>query len=194
MAELRCRQRQRGRGSLNARDAVPPNQRVAGRSAARVGTLLRDYSNAVVIDEWPIQAAIGGASPRARKALGDLYRSYRTVDARVAASPISVEFLATLRTVAADRNKRTLQASQALPAVLWIGLLVGGLIVIGMTFVRHGAETWPHVLSAALLAALIGTLLFITLVLQRPFAGPLAISPDSFEHSLSVFDSVDKGH
>jgi hypothetical protein len=154
---------------------------------------LRAYTLAVVVDEWPIQAASGGAAASARRALGDIYRAYRIMDPRIAASPIGIEFLATMRTVAADRNRRTLQASEALPAVLWIGLLVGGFVVIGMTFVLHTNARWPHYLFAMLIAALIGTLLFITLVLHRPFNGPLAIQPDSFEHSLSVFDAVDRG-
>jgi hypothetical protein len=154
---------------------------------------LRAYTSAVIVDEWPIQAATGGAAASARRAIGDIYRSYSTMDPRVAASPIGVDFLATMRTVAADRNRRTLQASEALPAVLWIGLLVGGFIVIGMTFALHTEAAWPHYLFAMLIAALIGTLLFITLVLHRPFSGPLAIQPDSFQHSLDVFDAVDRG-
>ena len=39
----------------------------------------------------------------------------------------------------------------------------------------------------------IGTPFFIVLVFHRPFYDPLGISADSFEHSLSVFESVDKG-
>lgn len=155
--------------------------------------LLRKYTEAVVVDEWPTQAATGGTSAGARRALGDVYRSYRTMDQRIAASPIGVEFLQTMRTVAAARNRRTLEANGSLPAVLWIGLLVGGAIVVGMTFAMHTPATYPHVLFSVLLAALIGTLLFITLVLHRPFSGPLGISADSFEHSLSVFASVDRG-
>ncbi len=154
---------------------------------------LRAYTAFVISDEWPIQAATGGASSSARKALGAMYGAYRTMDPRVAASPIGVEFLETLRTVAADRNRRTLQASEALPAVLWVGLVVGGFVVIGMTFVLHTDAAWPHYLFSVLIAALIGTLLFITLMLHRPFSGPLAIAPDSFAHSLAVFDSVDRG-
>jgi hypothetical protein len=155
--------------------------------------LLRGYTEAVVVDEWPIQAATGGVSASARKELGGIYRAYSTMDPRVAESPIGVEFLQTMRIVAADRNRRTLEAGGSLPAVLWIGLLVGGAIVVGMTFVMHTPATYPHVLFSVLLAALIGTLLFITLALHRPFYGPLGISPDSFTHSLDVFTSVDRG-
>jgi hypothetical protein len=155
--------------------------------------LLREYTEAVIADEWPIQAAYGGASPHAREQLGAIYGAYRTMDPKVASSPVGIEFLQTVRTVAADRNQRTLEAGESLPAVLWIGLLVGAAIVVGMTFVLHTPATFPHVLFSVLLAALIGTLLFITLVLHRPFAGPLGIPPDSFRHSLEVFDSVDRG-
>ncbi|HTA40718.1 MAG TPA: hypothetical protein VK760_16670 [Candidatus Acidoferrales bacterium] len=156
--------------------------------------LLREYTEAVATDEWPIQAATGGASPHARKAIGDLYRSFRTMDPKVAASPIGVEFLQTLRSVAIDRNRRTTQAAEQLPMVLWTVLIVGGGIVVGMTFLLYMDLIWPHVVFSALMAALIGTLLFITLLLNRPFVGPLAISPEKFEHSLSVFASVDQGN
>lgn len=156
--------------------------------------LLRQYTAAVISDEWSIQSATGGASPVARRAIGQIYRLWRTMDPRVASSPIAEEFLQTVRTVAADRNRRTLQASEALPAVLWVGLLIGGVIVVGMTFMLYMEAPWPHMVYSVLMAALIGTLLFITLVLHRPFAGPLAITPDSFRHSLSVYDSVDRGN
>ena len=156
--------------------------------------LLREYAEAVAGDEWQIQAATGGASPKARKALADIYRSFGSMPREDASSSISVEFLQTLRTVASDRNRRTLQASEGLPAVLWFGILLGGAIVIGMSFLLYMDVTWPHMLACGLMATLIGTLLFITMLLNRPFSGPLALSPESFEHSVSVFASVDKGN
>ena len=157
-------------------------------------TSLREYAEAVAGDEWRIQAATGGASPKARKALADMYRSFGSMPRADASASISVEFLQTLRTVASDRNRRTLQASEGLPAVLWFGILLGGAVVVGMSFLLYMDVTWPHVLASGLMAALIGTLLFITVLLNRPFAGPLALSPEAFEHSVSVFAAVDKGN
>jgi hypothetical protein len=156
--------------------------------------LLRDYTEAVAKDEWPIQAINGGASTKARQAVGEIYRAYKKMDPRVATSPVAVEFLQTMRLVAADRDKRRLQATDELPGVLWFGLILGGLIVIGMSFLLYMEVTWPHVLITALMSALIGTLLFITMLLNHPFSGPLAIHPDAFEHSIGVFDSVDRGN
>ena len=44
--------------------------------------------------------------------------------------------------------------------MLWIGLLIGGVIVVGMTFVLYTDTLWTHALSSVLIAALVGTLLF----------------------------------
>ncbi len=156
--------------------------------------LLREYDEAVAGGEWQIQAATGGASPQARKAIGDIYRAFGAMPREDASSSISVEFLQTLRTVASDRNRRTLQASERLPGVLWFGLLLGGALVVGMSFLLYMDVRWPHVLGSGLMAALIGTFLLITLLLNAPFSGPLALSSESFDHSLSVFDSVDRGN
>ena len=156
--------------------------------------LLREYTEAVVVDEWPIQATTGGASTRARTALGALYGAFGSMNPKVAASTMGVEFVQTLRTVATARDRRRLQAGESLQLVLWFGLVLGGAIVVGMTFVLYMEATWPHVLFSVLMAALIGTLLLITLLLNRPFVGPLGLTSDSFEHALTVYDSVDKGH
>jgi len=156
--------------------------------------LLREYTQAVVDDEWAIQARGAGASPKARKAIGDLYRAFHTMDPHVANSSVGSAILGTLQTVANDRDTRRFQSSEALPQVLWAGLVLGGLVVISMTFLLYMEATWPHVVFSVLMSALIGLMLFIALILNRPFAGPLAISSESFEHALTVYDSVDKGY
>ena len=155
--------------------------------------ILRAYTEDVIRNEWPIQAKTGGASPGARKGIADLYRAYATMPAKTANLPINVEFLATLRTVAADRNKRTLQANEHLPSVIWFIMIFGATVVVGMSFILYMDEEVPHAFATAVMASLIGTMLLITFVLDKPFNGPLAISADSFEHSLGVYHSVDMG-
>jgi hypothetical protein len=164
------------------------------REQRQLRALLREYTEAVAGDEWRIQAEGRGASPRARKAIGSIYRSFHTMDPKVANSAVGAAFLQTLQTVATDRDTRRFQSSEELPAVLWVGLVLGGLVVISMTFVLYMESTLPHVLFSVMMAALIGLMLFIAMILNRPFAGPLAIAPEPFEHALSVFDSVDKGY
>jgi hypothetical protein len=168
-------------------NGMPPDER------AKMRGLLREYTEAVVKEEWPIQAATGGASPKARQAVADIYSTFYTMKPSESSSSISVEFLHTFSTVAADRNRRTLQAAEALPPVLWFAILFGAAIIGGMSFMLFMEVFWPHAVMSGLMTVLIGTLLLITFALDRPFAGPMPLDSGAFEHSLSVFDAVDKG-
>ena len=156
--------------------------------------LIREYTEDVVNEEWKLTATTGEASPKARHVVAELYRSYGALPPNQQLAPVGVEFLHVFSTVAADRNRRILQAGEALPAILWVGLLVGGAIVIAMSFFLFMDVFWPHLVISSLMAALILTLLGITYALDQPFSGPLPLDSGSFEHSIGVYDSVDKGN
>ena len=95
--------------------------------------------------------------------------------------------------MASDRNKRTLQSTEELPWVLWLGLILGGLVVVVMTSFLYMEGAGPHAAVSSLLAVMIGVLLFITLVLDHPFRGDLGIKPEPFDHALTVYTSLDQG-
>lgn len=155
--------------------------------------LLREYTETVIVDEWPIQASTGGRSPEARKITTEVYATLGNVDPAQRNSPQSVEFLRTFGTVADARNRRGLQANQSLPVILWIGLLFGAAIVVAMGFFLYMDVFWPHFVMSALMTVLILSLLLITYLLNRPFRGPLAVDPSAFENAMQVYDAVDKG-
>lgn len=157
-----------------------------------VRVILREYTEAVVKREWDLQVN-GGAAPEARKAVGDLYRTFRTLSPEVAASPINLEFARQVGVVALDRNKRTLASQESLPSVLWMGLFVGQVLIVALTFILYMERPLMHVVVSAGFAAFIGLLLVVTIMLDHPFYGQLALDPGSFEHALEVFASVDAG-
>jgi len=77
---------------------------------------------------------------------------------------------------------------------MWLGAVGGGLITVGMTFFLYMERRGPHIGMVSLMSGLFGMLLFIMALLSRPFLGPLAIEPKSFETSISVFNDVDHGY
>jgi hypothetical protein len=154
---------------------------------------IRAYTEAVVGKEWEIQAKTGGAAPEARKQIAAIYREYAHMPPDIAGSSINREFLQQFSLVTAARNKRTLQAGEAVPWVLWLGLIGGATIVVTMSGLLYMDTWWPHALMSGVLTLMIGMLLFITIILAKPFQGALALEPGPFEHSLSVYKAVDGG-
>jgi hypothetical protein len=168
-------------------DGMPLSERAPLRTA------IRAYTRDVIDDEWAVQSASGAASPQARRALADMYRTFGTLRRGTTGAALDGDFLSNLSAVAQDRNTRTLRANEQLPWILWGGLTLGGAIVVFLTFLPRMEREWLHVLACTMLAALIGTLLSIAVVLNRPFSGPMALEALPFQHSLQVFDSVDRG-
>jgi hypothetical protein len=154
--------------------------------------ILREYTDAVVNDEWPLQAH-GATSPRVDAAISNLYGTFGDLDPVTAASPINSDFVKNASLVAANRNKRILQSEDRFPGVLWFGLMLGGVLVVSMSFFLYMERLWPHVLMSSALASLIGVLLFILIVLNHPLSGQLAIGTHDFQNALSDFTAVDRG-
>ena len=51
-----------------------------------------------------------------------------------------------------------------------------------------------HLGLLSAVAVLLGLLLFIVFWLDHPFGNQLGVTSEPFEQSLSVFDSIDRGH
>jgi hypothetical protein len=155
--------------------------------------LVRDYVQAVVQKEWTVQAETGGASAEARAAGLAMYRLFGREDlaARQSDAAIDGAALAIISQIQADRNKRTLQAGTSLPIVIWLAAIGSGAIVLSMSFFLFMGEAAPQMIVTSIMASTIALLLSVTFVLSRPFAGPMALQPEPFQHSLQVFDSVD---
>lgn len=156
-------------------------------------SVLRSYTTAVIDKEWVLQVN-GQAAPEARRAVGDLYRYQATLPGAIASLPVNAAFVQEIGTLADDRNKRTLASEEQLPAPLWIGLIVGQAAIIGFTFLCYMKNALSHMIGSAGFSAFIGLLLLVTMIMDHPFSGALAIDSGGYEHSLSVFDSVDKGN
>jgi hypothetical protein len=63
-----------------------------------------------------------------------------------------------------------------------------------MSFIIYMERPLPHLFMSAMMAALIGLLLYSCLILSHPFRGPIAISSESFEKTLVILDDVDRGN
>jgi hypothetical protein len=156
--------------------------------------LVREYTEAVINDEWKVQAATGAASPKARAAALGMYRlfGHLTPEVRQSDGAIDQAALQLIGQIQTERNRRTLQAGESLPAIMWLGSIGSGGLVLVLSCFLYMDRAWPQVLVIGVMTTMIAMLLCITLVLSRPYVGPMALQPEGFEHSMSVYDTVDK--
>ena len=155
--------------------------------------LIREYVDAVIRDEWTIQAETGGASEKARAMSLGMYRLFGREDPAIKQQESAIDgaALQLISQIQYDRNKRTLEAGQSLSAIIWFAAIGSGVIALSMSFLLFMDQVVLQIIVTSMMAGMIALLLCITSVLSRPFVGPLALGPQPFVHSLEVFDSVD---
>jgi type IV secretory pathway VirB2 component (pilin) len=86
------------------------------------------------------------------------------------------------------RSARLGYVEQGVPGVLWAALVVGAAVTIGFAMIFGMSSTLLHTLMIASLTALIGVLLFVSVAIDHPFAGDIAVSPAPLERVLEDFD------
>jgi hypothetical protein len=151
--------------------------------------LAHSYARVVVNEEWPLMAQ-GKVSPKAWAILDEIRDSMQSVDPSTPAQQVLYEQgVQQVSDLADARRERLLAAEQGLPAILWVVLMVGGIEVVGFTYLFGLESTTVHVLMVASLTFIIALVLFTVAALDYPFKGDVHIGPDAFEQVLGRFES-----
>jgi hypothetical protein len=157
----------------------------------RIQELARSYSRVVVEEEWPLMER-GKASPRAWATLDDLRDSVQsfqpTTDAQVA---LYQEAIGRMDELSDARRERLLAADEGLPGILWVVLIIGGVLVVGFTYLFGMENNLTHMLMVASLALIISLVLFTVAALNYPFRGDVHVAPEAFKQVLERFESSD---
>jgi hypothetical protein len=124
----------------------------------------------------------GEASPKAWATLDELRGTILGLDPPTGAQqvPYSQErynqILEQLHALGDGRRERLLAASEALPTILWVVLIGGGVITIAFTYLFGLENTLVHTLMVASLALIISLSLFTVAALDHPFSRATCVS------------------
>jgi hypothetical protein len=92
-----------------------------------------------------------------------------------------------------QRRLRLFEAGGGIPRVLWLVLVVGGIIVVGFTYLFGLENTRSHRLMIASLAAIIALVIFTIYALDQPYAGITRVQPDAFKLVLQRIEQDPNG-
>ncbi|MFF9011585.1 hypothetical protein ACF09C_01225 [Streptomyces sp. NPDC014870] len=171
--------------ALVVRDAraFPPEAK------ARVDAAASGYVHGVVEVQWPLMregAADYSVTGGKLDGLYDALQAYEPVTESEKA--FYAQAAATLDDVAGQRRARITMAGQQLPLLLQLLAVGGALVIIPLTFLYGMRSRRMQLLFVGAVAALIGFSLLLVVVLDRPFAGDLSVSPAPYkEGALAAF-------
>jgi protein-S-isoprenylcysteine O-methyltransferase Ste14 len=151
--------------------------------------LARSYAQVVVDEEWALMAQ-GRSSPRAWDLLDEMSLSLSNVEVRTSVEEaVYAETLNRMDELADARSARLVEAGEGIPAILWGVLVVGGVMVVGFTYLFGLDNSLSHKLMVAVLTLVISLILFSIGLLQYPFSGDVRVGPEAFELVLERFES-----
>jgi Protein of unknown function (DUF4239) len=162
-----------------------------------VQELARSYAQEVVDKEWPLMEQgrtplmeQSRATPSGWVLIDDIRANLQGFEPRTPADEqLYAEGLDQVQRLADSRRMRLVASEESIPAVLWVVLVVGGMVVVGFAYLFGSENTGAHALMVVSLAGVIALVLFTIAVLDHPFSGGARVGTGAFELVLNRFET-----
>jgi hypothetical protein len=161
-------------------------------AAAALRNDLFVYAETVVQDEWP-ELSAGRLDDTSGWQLLDRFHTtlFGVHTENQALTLLQADMGRTLNRLYDARRGRFHVADATLPAILWWNLVGGAVILVGFTYLFGVPNLNMHISMVALLGAMIGLILSLILLLNKPFQGRSHISVEPFERLVHSVESMD---
>ncbi len=137
---------------------------------------VREYLRAVADDEW-LSMRSGQSSPRAAAALDGLYAVYQDLSPQTAVEQAFYEAsVDDLGEVTLQRRERLLQSQESLSPLLRVLLPVGAVVFVVLGYPASVRSLAGQLVIVGATAAFVPFAYLLTIVLDRPFAGDVAVA------------------
>jgi hypothetical protein len=143
--------------------------------------LMKEYVRYTIEDAWPVQQQ--GKIPKGgTERLTAFYERLLAYEPATESQKILLaEAVLQFNKIVELRRERLQAVPNGLPPVIWIVVLVGALLNIVLTLFFVTENLTFHVWMTALLASLIGLLVFLIAAMDHPFRGEFSVTPEAFE-------------
>lgn len=150
---------------------------------------LRVYVQTIINRDWPLhrQGRVPQASSEAIGLFKGHFFDFAPPNRRL--SLIHEQAIEQFNDLAKARRLRLRGNEANLPPILWWVIILGTAINLMITWFFVTRPVVYHALLTALLALLLGSLLFLTAAMDNPFRGQFSVGPDAFQAVLSQMKS-----
>lgn len=146
------------------------------------------YATSVVEDEWPSMAASGRAHPRTEEIYENLWAiTYHFAPQTKLQEAYMQEYLARMNELSATRRMRLLHSRMEINGALWLVLVIGALPTVAYPLLFSHRRDWVQVVVIGSVMMIVMLGLLVTLSLEHPFSGDVAIEPEAFRQLLESF-------
>lgn len=147
----------------------------------RIQTETTTYAHYVVGTEWPAMRGGKEIDDTGWHLLTDLRSAVLSSDvATTARQDVLSDATTQLSTLADARRGRLDDADKRMPPLLWVGLVLGGVLTIGLTFAYGIEQRFTHIGMVMGMVALIGFMLILIYNLENPFNHGLGAGSEPF--------------
>jgi hypothetical protein len=146
-----------------------------------INNTLLEYLNSVTEDEFPAMAE-GRSSERtwaAVQQVWDVYGGLQPESPKLQA--YLNESLKHLTSLSDLRRTRLFASRGTVPTVLWTLLSVGGVLLIGFTYLVGHESVWSQCLMTACLTGVLSFSMVLILSLNSPYTGAARVTPQAFK-------------
>jgi Protein of unknown function (DUF4239) len=150
---------------------------------------LREYTREVIDVGWPQQRR-GIVPTGASKLLARFQNHFLQFEPKTETEKIvHADAYRQFNTLVEHRRGRLDSVRVGLPGPLWAMVLIGAFISIAVTWFFDMPNPRMHTWMTILLSALLGLIIFLVAILDKPYRGSISVSPEPLER---VYDQIMK--
>jgi uncharacterized protein DUF4239 len=155
-----------------------------------VRTRMRDYAQAVIDKGYPALAT-GVRSSESRQEFVEVFAAAQQYVPQGASEEVWYSgMVGQLNQASEARTKRLSGVFGALPAAFWGVLLLSTALTLALgAFISMEDERY-HMLFMVDFSIVVGALLFLGIIFDRPFSGDYALRPHAFEAALDAMHAI----
>jgi hypothetical protein len=144
--------------------------------------LLRDYVRNEIDQAWPQQRLGIVPGPNGNLKLDRFFKNLALVEPSTEAQKILYhEATRAFSSMIESRCRRLARVKTQLPPIIWILVMGGSILTLSLMWLFVVENKHLHNVLTAILASLLGLLVFLIALMDFPFRGKFSVGPDAFE-------------